>query len=361
MTGPLVIDGAHGEGGGQILRTSLSLAALTGRPVRFERIRAARRVPGLAAQHLTAVRAAAALCDARLEGDRLGSQALEFVPRRAVASGAYTFDVSLAREGGSAGSAPLVLQTVLLPLALAAGESRLTLRGGTHLPWSPSFDFVRDVWLPTLDRLGIRATVALGAWGWYPAGGGEIRAVIEGPPRGGAVAASELTGRGPLRRIFGRAVAANLPAHVAQRMAARAGALLADAAAPVEIRAERVAAACPGAGIFLTAEYEAARAGFTALGARGRPAEAVAEEACAALRAHRVSGAALDLHMGDQILLPLCVAEGPSRYTVERATPHLETNAWVVEQFGIARVALGRAGLGGACEVTVAPAPRPGR
>jgi hypothetical protein len=131
---PLLIDGSHGEGGGQILRTALSLSAMTGRPLRIERIRTNRRNPGLAAQHVTAVRAAAALCGARVAGDRLASQEMDFVPTAPVAAGDYVFDVALAREGGSAGAVSLVLQTVLLPLALTAGKSSVTVRGGTHLP-----------------------------------------------------------------------------------------------------------------------------------------------------------------------------------------------------------------------------------
>jgi RNA 3'-terminal phosphate cyclase (ATP) len=161
----LVIDGAHGEGGGQILRTGLALAAVLGRSVQFTRIRARRRHPGLAAQHLTAVRAAAALCVATLHGDALDSRELLFAPQRKVRSGNYAFDVAAAREGGSAGGTSLVLQTILLPLALTAGRSDMLLQGGTHLTHSPAFDYLQDVWLPTLRRLGICASVALDAWG----------------------------------------------------------------------------------------------------------------------------------------------------------------------------------------------------
>jgi len=134
MVGPLVIDGAHGEGGGQILRTALSLSVITGRDVQIRNVRSARRNPGLAAQHLTAVRAAAALCQAEVAGDALGSQELEFAPGEPVKAGDFAFDVAGARTGGSAGSVNLVLQTVLLPLATASSESRVVLHGGTHLP-----------------------------------------------------------------------------------------------------------------------------------------------------------------------------------------------------------------------------------
>ena len=176
---PITIDGAHGEGGGQILRTALSLSAITGR-LRIERIRALRRNPGLAVQHLTAVRAAAALCAAQVSGDTLGSSCLDFAPQAPVAAGNYVFDVSLAREGGSAGAVMMVLQTVLLPLAFAEGDSEVALHGGTHMAWSPPFDYVRDVWLPVLSRLGVEASVELANWGWYPVGKGEVRAGIRG-------------------------------------------------------------------------------------------------------------------------------------------------------------------------------------
>jgi len=130
--------------------------------------------------HLTAVRAAAALCAARLSGDTLGSTCLDFAPQAPVASGNYVFDVSLAREGGSAGAVMMVLQTVLLPLAFAEGDSEVALHGGTHMAWSPPFDYVRDVWLPVLSRLGVEASVELANWGWYPVGKGEVRAGIRG-------------------------------------------------------------------------------------------------------------------------------------------------------------------------------------
>jgi RNA 3'-terminal phosphate cyclase (ATP) len=151
----IIIDGSYGEGGGQILRTALALSIMTGYPFRIERIRALRRNPGLAAQHLTAVCSAA---------------------------GDYGFDVGLAREDGSAGAVILVLQTVLLPLARAAADSRLLLRGGMHMARSPPFDYVRDVWLSMLARLGIEAAVELAAWGWYPVGKGEVCTQIRAAP-----------------------------------------------------------------------------------------------------------------------------------------------------------------------------------
>jgi len=336
MPAGLVIDGSYGEGGGQILRSALALAAITGRAITIQNIRAGRKNPGLAAQHLTGVRAAAAVCRARVTGDGLGSPTLTFLPGGPPQAGEYVFDVSEAREGGSAGATTLVLQAVLLPLALAAGDSSLVIRGGTHVAWSPPFDYVQDVWLPMLARLGVMAGLELVRWGWYPAGQGELRATVHG--LGGRLEPSSpvLMERGPLRRIWGRAVAANLPSHIPQRMASRARSLLAGAGLVAQIEPLRVRAVSAGAGIFLTAEYEGVRAGFSALGARGKPSEAVAEEAAMALLSHRDAGQALDQHLADQLVLPLALAGGTSTFGVERVSRHLTTNLWVLEQFGLA-------------------------
>lgn len=353
MTELLRIDGAHGEGGGQILRTAVTFSALFRRPVRIENIRAGRKNPGLAAQHITSIRAAGAICAARIEGDLLGSQNLTFAPQACVQPGDYHFDVAEAREGGSAGATSLVLQTVLLPLALAGGVSRVTIQGGTHMRWSPPFDYLSDVWLPLLRGIGIDAEVELDAWGWFPIGQGRIRATLHGR-KDRRLTPVALEERGALIGITGRAVAANLPAHIAQRMADRAGALIAGLGFPTAIEPLRVRAACAGAGIFLTARYENVACGFSALGARGKPAEQVAEEAAAALTAHHRAGAALDEHLADQILAPLAIAGGPSRYSAERISGHLETNAWLIERFGLARVGLERRADGTGL-VTVAP------
>jgi RNA 3'-terminal phosphate cyclase (ATP) len=340
MSQKLVIDGSYGEGGGQIIRTSLALSAITGWPIHIQKVRAGRKNPGLAAQHLTGVRAAAALCNARLTGDELGSQRLIFEPGSPPKPGDYVFDVAEVSEGGSAGSVTLVLQTVLLPLVMATGDSTVVIRGGTFVAWSPPFDYVRDVWLPTLAEMGVNATVELTAWGWYPVGQGELRATIKGIGTRAGLSPLSLVERGSLRRVWGRAIAANLPSHIPQRMASRALSLLESADIRAQVDPLRVRAACPGAGVFLGAEYQGARAGFSALGAKGKASEQVAEEAVAALLDHHTSGAAVDEHLADQIVLPMSLASGTSSYTVKRITRHLITNAWVVEQFGLARVSI---------------------
>lgn len=326
----LILDGSYGEGGGQILRTALTLAALLNQPVQINRIRAGRKTPGLAAQHLTAVRGVAIICNAKLTGDILGSTSLTFKPQSLPIPGFYEFDVANARAGGSAGAATLVLQTVLLPLALVDGKSEVVVKGGTHVPWSPSFHYFNEVYLQMLSSLGVQAAAELLAWGCYSAGGGEIKVTIPGQ--------AQLTSlipqwRGALRQITGVAVAANLPAHIAQRMRDRAINLLKQANLPAQIEPIRVSSLSPGAGIFLVAEYEGSRAGFTALGEKGKPSEQVAQEAVDDLLSFHASGAFLETHLTDQLILPLALTGQPLALTTERISKHTLTNIWVMEQF----------------------------
>lgn len=334
------IDGSYGEGGGQILRTSLSLAAITGEPIRIDCIRAGRQKPGLAAQHLTAVRAAAAICQAKLRGDALGSMTLEFIPASSAQAGLYTFDVAQAREGGSAGTVSLVLQTILLPLALASGDSEVRLRGGTHVTFSPPFTYIEQVYLPMLSRMGVQAEARLRAWGWYPQGGGEVELRLSG---GSKLSGFNLLERGDLRQVRGLAVVTELPSHIPQRMASRAENLLRQADLRANVQPLRERGVAPGAGIFLTSEYENSWSGVGALGRVGLPAEKVAEVACEELLAFHKTGAPVDVHLADQLLLPAALASQASHYRVAEISTHLTTNAWVIEQFGLARVKVAEA------------------
>jgi len=328
----IIINGSYGEGGGQVLRTSLTLSALLGKPVRLENIRAKRRNPGLQAQHLTGVRAIAQICDAELAGADLGSLTLIFRPLSPPRAGEYSFDVAEARKGGSAGATSLVFQTMLLPLTLAPGLSCLTIRGGTHVAWSPPFHYLQHVYLPTLARMGLEASVEIEKWGWYPIGGGEMTALIGGRKESD-LSGLDLVEQGELKCLWGISATSNLPAHVGQRQKKQAEETLWKHG--FDPRIEMVDAPSPGQGtlVFLAAEYENAVAGFSALGERGKPAEKVAEEACREFVAYHQSGACLDQHLADQLILPLALAPGPSAFNTCEITQHLLTNVWVVEQF----------------------------
>lgn len=329
----ILLDGSYGEGGGQILRTALALAALTGRPFRAHRIRAGRENPGLRPQHLAAVRAVAQVCDAETEGDAVNSRELTFVPRSVPQPGEYVVDVSAIAGEGSAGAVTLLLQTLFFPLAFAAGDSAITLRGGTHVRWSPPYHYLAEVWLPLMERIGFSARLELGPWGWYPRGGGEIAAHIQGGVQREGLRGLELVNRGRLVNVWGFSAASNLPAHIAERQKAQVLARLASRHIRAEIACWAPASPGPGTAVFLLAEYEAITAGFTGYGRLRYPAERVADDAFEAFDDHRRSGMALDPHLADQVILPLALAPRPSRFTTSRITAHLTTVAWVVQQF----------------------------
>jgi RNA 3'-terminal phosphate cyclase (ATP) len=239
------------------------------------------------------------------------------------------------RKGGSAGSAMLVLQALAPALALAGGDSIITVAGGTHLTASPSFDYGRDVWLSALNEMGLGGEIELLRWGWFPVGQGEIRLHLKGV---GSTTFRPIqrAERQVLGRIRGRATVSRLPISIAERMAASAQQALAQISAPILIETEAHEAACPGAGIFLTAEYGSDRAGFCAFGKKGLPAEDVGETAASAALLFDGTTAAVDSHLGDQLVIPAALANGTSRYSVETVTSHLVTMAWLVERFGLA-------------------------
>ena len=339
----LYIDGAYGEGGGQLVRTALALAAITGRAVRVEDIRARREQPGLRAQHRTAVVALGEVCDARVTGAEIGSRALTFEPGALPQPGTYRWEV------GTAGAVTLVLQAVLWPLALAGGRSDVTLVGGTHVQWSPPLDYVQRVYLPILNGLAARPPIAelsIERWGWYPRGGGAIRAIIPGDASMRPLALLE---RGALRGVSVLSAASNLPDHVRRRQAERADFLLRKRG--IKASLETIAPPSPGPGtvVFILAEYQGARAGFTGYGRLRKPAEKVAEEACKAYWRYHKREQPVDAHLADQLLLPLAVAHRPMShedvgqtprfvghravYAVESVTGHLLTQAWLIQQF----------------------------
>lgn len=342
------VDGSQGEGGGQVLRTSLALSLITGQPFRIERIRAGRPRPGLAAQHLASVEAAAAVGGARVEGAAQGATALGFAPGP-VRPGRYRWAV------GTAGATALVLQTVALPLALAEGESRLAIAGGTHVPWSPSFHYLDREWAPALRGLAWSLDLWLVRPGFYPRGGGELEARLgpaQAKPR-----ALRAARPGPLVRVRGVSAVAHLDPAIAERQARRAGERLAHLGAPVAIRSESLDAVSPGTFLFLEAQFEHARCCATALGERGKPAERVADEAVDEVEAFLSSGGAVEAHLADQLLLPLALAPTPSEFSVARVTRHLTTNAAVIRPFlpGVAVEIEGPEGFPGWVRVVPGP------
>jgi RNA 3'-phosphate cyclase len=282
--------------------------------------------------------------DAEVEGAELHSTALSFAPRR-VAGGAYRFDV------GTAGAVSLVFQALLLPLTLAAAPSRLTLVGGTHVPWSPSFHYLAAVFLPALADMGVRAEAALARWGWYPRGGGQIEAAIVPTARRALrpFVAERPAADGAIR---GLSAVAHLPRSIAERQRDRALARLAAAGLSADVDVEdEVAAWGPGTFLFLGVH---GRAGGAALGRRGLPAEDVADAAVEPLLAYLASAAGVDEHLADQ-LVPFCaLVDGESAFTCPAISPHLETVAWVVERLLPVRV---RLEPGRPARVRVAPAP----
>jgi len=330
----LVIDGSYGEGGGAVLRNSLSLSVVLGQETRIENIRARRRNPGLQAQHLTAVLALSRVCRAELEGAKLRSQTLTFSPQSPPRSSDYSWDVAEARKGGSAGATTLIFQALLVPLLFAEGGSRVILRGGTHVAWSPPFHYLQHVYLPTLRPLGMKAQVQIERWGWYPIGGGLISGEIEG---GGtdlsAPGGLQIEDRGQLKKVWGISAISNLPEHIARRQKAQVEEELRAHGLEPQVATVDAPAQGQGTVVFLVAEFERTRAGFTSLGRKGKPAEDVATEACEHLLRYYRSGAALDQHLADQLIIPLALAQGPSVFTTYRVTQHLLTNAWIVQQF----------------------------
>jgi RNA 3'-terminal phosphate cyclase (ATP) len=304
-----------------VLRSSLSLAILTGRRLRMRRVRAGRRKPGLRRQHLTAARAAAAICGATLDGDRLDNTCLEFSPGP-VRAGSYIFDV------GSAGSACLVLQTLLPPLLAADGPSRLELLGGTHNPWAPPADFLQQSFLPLLERMGASVKLELRRHGFYPRGGGQLAVTIQ--PADG-LRPLELLGRGPARGQRARALVADLPRTIGQRELRVVEQELGWRGDQLAVE-ELPAGGGPGNALVLELRFEQLTELVTAFGQRGLRAELVAASAVRQARAYLASSAPVGLYLADQLLLPLAMAGGGAFRAAELSS-HASTNIATIRRF----------------------------
>ncbi|MGA2789668.1 MAG: RNA 3'-terminal phosphate cyclase [Candidatus Bathyarchaeia archaeon] len=316
------------EGGGQIVRTTVALAALTNKEVRITKIRDKRPNPGLQAQHVTAVRAVAAVAGAETEGLFPGSKELMFRPRGHVA-GRFSFNV------GTAGSVPLILQAVMPSAAYAPGQVEFELIGGTDVPWSPTVDYVRLVELPVLQLMGYGATLTVHRRGHYPKGGGRVTMLVD-PPR--TLNAVNLLERGVGTDVKGISHCVKLPSHVAQRQADAAKEKLSVRGIhEVNIAIETYPSTqdphlAPGSGIALAMRFtNGSILGADSIGERGKPAERVGDEAASKLLKEFDSKAALDRHMGDMIIPYLAVAEGRSEIEVSAITTHTLTNIKVSE------------------------------
>ena len=317
----ITIDGSQGEGGGQILRTSLALSLVTGQPFRIERVRAKRQKPGLLKQHLTAVEAAKTVGCAELTGAALGSQTLEFTPGP-VTPGNYRFAV------GTAGSATLVLQTVFPALVTASGLSTLTLEGGTHNPMAPPFDFLEKSFMPLIHRMGPSVELKLRRPGFYPAGGGRFHARIEPAKK---LSRLDLLERGSIRSRQARVLVSKLPEHVGQRELAVVRDELKWREDECAIDAVQYPVG-PGNAVVLAIETEHVTEVFTGFGERGSPAEEVAKSAVEATKVWLEAGVPVDEHLADQLLIPMVLAGGGS-FRTTKPSLHTATNADVIQRF----------------------------
>jgi RNA 3'-phosphate cyclase len=348
MSGSLVeLDGGRGEGGGQILRSALALSALTGRPFKLVNVRANRPKPGLQPQHLMCVKAAAAICAGTYKGGSVGSATLYFEPGP-VKAGTYTFSI------GTAGATSLVLHTVALPLALrGATDSTVTITGGTHNAHAPCFHFNAVTWAGYLKRLGIDIDQEMLRPGFYPRGGGEVRAVIH--PCAGVRGITLMTVP-PLTTAGGFSAVAGLPEGIARRQARRLSVRLKDQGVESHIPLEEWRAANPGTVAAVIFRQAPVPTLFFGLGERGKPAESVADDAADEAIRYRDAAAPVDPHSADQLLLPLVCSPDASEYRTSEVTRHLTTNIDTVRAFVDREVTLdGREGEPGT--VRVAPAP----
>ena len=319
------VDGSHGEGGGQLLRMALALSSVTRLPVTVDRIRAGRPNPGLAAQHVTAVRAVAALASAEVGGLELGSSRIVFHPGDLV-GGDHAFDV------GTAGSVTLVLQACL-PAAFASTTStHLRVVGGTDVKWSPPLDYFARVFLPWIRRLGGQADLLSHRRGYYPRGGGEVELVVQPTPVWSPI---QISDPGALERVRGVAHVSNLPEDIPKRMKAAALRRLHGVQdAKIEERAyPSEDAVGQGGAVVLWAEREHTLLGADALAERGKSSERVGEEAAESLEAEILSGATVDVRAADQIVAYLALCDKPSSFLVREVSAHLRTMAWLVPQF----------------------------
>jgi RNA 3'-terminal phosphate cyclase (ATP) len=317
------IDGSFGEGGGQILRTSLTLSLITGQPFEIYNIRARRKNPGLQPQHLKCIEAATLISKGRAKGDKKGSLHLVYEPGEVI-PGDYHFEI------GTAGSTSLVLQTIYLPLALTKISSHIQITGGTHVSWSPVHHFLSLHWAQYLSQAGFSLKLKMDRAGFYPQGDGKISAEIFPAEN---LKPMELVQRGNLKKITGISAVANLDYSVAERQRSQALKRLAHKGYDATIAIENMPSRFKNTMMLLQAEFELGSGCFTALGAIGKRAERVADEAVDDLFEYLDSGGCIDKYLADQLLLPLAIIPGKSLFSTSKITNHFLTNISVVKQF----------------------------
>lgn len=315
------LDGAVGEGGGQILRTALSLSMCTRQAMRIVNIRGKRKNPGLMRQHLTAVQAAAQICSAKVEGDRVGSRELSFIPG-SVQGGDYEFSI------GTAGSCTLVLQTILPALLTAGQPSRIDLTGGTHNPMSPPFHFLQRAFLPLLARMGANVGLSLNRYGFYPAGGGNVIAQITPAQQ---LIPLHLPERGDSIHAYAECLFSGLPLHIPQRELAVVGKRMDWTEEQLLLR-EIDRQQGPGNALIITLEHKHITDVFTGFGEKGIAAEKVAHAVTKTVRGYLASNAAVGPNLADQLLLPMALAGGGS-FTCNEWSQHAATNSEVIQRF----------------------------
>ena len=323
------IDGSFGEGGGQILRTSLSLSVLTGQAIEIFNIRAKRKNPGLQKQHLVCVEASQKISGAKVSGASLNSNFLRFEPKD-IRPGKYEFDI------GTAGSTTLVAQTILLPLAYSHRPSEISIIGGTHNPLAPPFHYFNEVFLKILEALNLKIKANLEKWGFFPKGGGKIRLFIE-PSE---IKTKNFLERGELKEISGLSAVSNLPLSIALRQKESLIKKIKQYNLPlngnpeIEIKIEEAKTFSPGTFLFLKLIFENNLiAGFSSLGKIGKTAEKVAEEVAEELKEYWFSEKALHYYLADQIILYLALSKKPFAFTTSKITNHLLTHIWLLQKF----------------------------
>ena len=317
------IDGSFGEGGGQILRTALSLSAITRRPFEIFNVRANRKTPGLSHQHLKAVNATAQICNAEVVGNQLRSTDLKFYPGE-VKAGTYRLDI------GTAGSVSLVLQTIFYPLSLANKPSSITIIGGTHVSHSPCIDYLKQQWLYFLKDIGFDAEIQTLRSGYYPRGGGEVLIKInpanpQYPLR--------IENRGKLIQVKGISTVSNLDINIAHRQQTQAKMKLLGRNIPHEISLAETPAIGKGTMLLLVGKFEHSQCCYFSLGAIGKRAETVADEACNEFFSFLETNGVIDEYLADQLIIPLALTKGTSQFITPRVTQHLLTNIEIVKLF----------------------------